>query len=105
MISFSAFTIQPMSASVPRGETALFMCAGEGDAFWTINGQSSNDPASEERGVKVTYQSASNSTLTIPGTMENDDVSIQCLLILPSKIVYSPVVFLTVHGRLCIDDK
>ena len=105
-----------MSASVPLGETALFTCAGEGIApLWTINGQPDDVPASKERGVKVTYDNKNayagafvaslKSNLTIPGTMENDKVSIQCALLLASKVSYSPVVYLTVLGKLCMVSK
>ena len=116
--SFSDFAIQPMPASVPLGETALFTCAGEGIApLWTINGQPDNVPASKERGVNVTYDNeyahagasvvSLKSNLTIPGTVENDNVSIQCALLLASNavyspVVYSPVVYLTVLGKLCM---
>ena len=99
-----------MSASAPLGKTALFKCAGEGfGLFWTINGQPDAFPASKERGVNVMYEDTNapvfKSSLTIPGTMENDNVSIQCALVLGSKFVYSPVVFLTVQGKMCIVDK
>ena len=89
---------------MPLGETALFICAGDGYGVWIIDGQYDDDPAIRKRGVKVTYD-ITNSTLTIPGTMENDNVSIQYFLIGDDvELVYSPVVFLTVVGKLCIDD-
>ena len=96
-----------MSTSVPLGETALFMCAGEGILlFWTINGQPYDGPANKERGVKVMYNNTNppvwKLNLTIPGTMENDNVSIQCVLFHPSEVYYSPAVYLTVLGKLCI---
>ena len=98
-----------MSASVPRGETALFTCAANGDVYWTINGEYDDAPASKERGVNVAYHVTgfllANSTLTIPATMENDNVSIQCAFPSATKLVLSPVVFLTVLGKLCIVDK
>ena len=109
--SFSAFTIQPMSASVLLGETAVFTCAGETDILlWTINGQVQTFPEAAEHGVDILFDNTSfpavKLNLTIPGTMENDNVSVQCLLILPSNvIVYSSVVFLTVRGKLCIVNK
>ena len=98
-----------MSASVPLGEAALFMCGGKGiSLFWEINGQADNVPASKERGVKVIYDTTNapvfKSKLTIPATMENDNVTIQCAVILGSKVVYSPVAFLTVLGKLCTVD-
>ena len=110
LITLSGFTTQPMSAKAPLGGTALFTCAGEGFAlFWTINGQPHLFPASKERGVKVMYEDANapvfRSSLTIPGITENNNVSIQCALVLGSKLVYSPAVFLTVYGKLCVVDK
>ena len=99
-----------MSASVPLGETALFMCVSKGNALsWAINGQLQHVPASKERGVKVVHDNTSfpvlKSNLTIPGVMENDHVSFQCVLSFPPDVVYSPVVFLTVLGKLCMDKK
>ena len=97
-----------MSASVPLGETALFMCVGEETltVLWLINGDSENGPSSIERGVKVinddTNAPVFKSNLTIPGTVENDNVSIQCFLVLGATNVFSPIVHLTVLGKLCI---
>ena len=98
---------------MPLGETAEFMCVGEGlFAFWTVNGQPDNVPASKERGVKVindyTNPPVLSTSLTIPGTMENDNVPIQCSLIryfYTVYTVYSPVVHPTVLGKLCRVDE
>ena len=92
------------------GGTALFMCAGNGDILlWAIDGQLHHVPASKERGVQVVYDytnfPALKSNLTIPGTTENDDVSIQCIIGFASDVVYSPVVFLFVLGKLCMVKK
>ena len=109
-----------MSASVPLGETALFMCAGKGNALqWIINGQYVHP--SKTHGVNVTYDSwntgavwyiptgvfaySLKSNLTIRGTRENDNVSIRCDLFIIPKSSHAPVVYLTVLGKLCIDDK
>ena len=101
-----------MSASVPLGETVLFMCVGEEtfSLLWLINGEPDNVPASEERGIKVINDNTNaptfKSNLTIPATVENDNVSIQCVLILiVAEVVNSPVVHLTVLGKLCIVDE
>ena len=100
-----------MSASVALGETALFVCAGEAIALiWTINGQIQTVSETTKSGVEILFDNPSSpvlkANLTIPGTMKNDNVSIQCLLVLPSDvIVFSPVVFLTVLGKLCIVNK
>ena len=99
-----------MSTSVLPGETALFMCAGNGDILlWAVNGQLHHVPASKERGVQVMYDNINfpvlKSNLTIPGTMENENVSIQCIIGCASDIVYSPVVFLIVLGKLCMAKK
>ena len=105
-----------MSVSVPPGETALFMCAGNGYALvWIINGQLQHVPASKECGAEVTYDNkyayvgasvlSLKSNLAIPGNLENDKVSIQCALGFPSNFLYSPVVYLTVRGKLCIVNK
>ena len=99
-----------MSAIVPLGETALFVCVSKGNALsWAINGQLQHVPASKERGVKVLYDNTSfpvlKSNLTIPGTLENDNLSIQCVLSFPPDVVHSPVVFLTVLGKLCMVKK
>ena len=39
------------------------------------------------------------SNLTIPGTVENDNVSIQCALVDVSNAEFSTVVYLTVLGK------
>ena len=89
----------------------MFTCAGETDVIlWTINGQIQALPDIAEHGVHILFDNTSfpalKLNLTIPGTMENDNVSVQCLLILPSNvIVYSSVAFLTVRGKLCIVNK
>ena len=107
--SFSDFTIQPMSASVLLGETAKFMCVGEAiHVFWRINGHSESSPASIERGVEVDNDNTPpvfKSNLTIPGTVVNDNVSIHCVLVLGAANIFSPDVYLTVLGKLCIVDK
>ena len=43
-----------MSASVPLGETALFICAGEGvGLLWNVNGIPDGVQENQERGVVV----------------------------------------------------
>ena len=81
------------------------MCAGD-DAFasiWTVNGNSHNVPASIERGVAVSDDhsdpSLFRSYLTIPATVENDNVSIQCALLVGTSLEFSSVVYLTVLGK------
>ena len=88
----------------------MFTCAGETDILlWTINGQVQTFPEATEHGVDILFDNTSfpavKLNLTIPGTMENDNVSVQCLLLLSPSVVYSSVVFLTVHGKLCIVNK
>ena len=102
--SFPGITVQPTSASVPLGETALFMCAGDALAsFWTVNGNSDSVPASIERGVEVSEDDSDPSlvrtNLTIPATVENDNVSIQCALVVGLIVEFSSVVYLTVLGK------
>ena len=93
-----------MSARVSMGETALFMCAGEAvGSYWEVNGDPDNVPVNTQRGVVVnddnTDPSLYKSTLTIPGTVENDNVSIQCVLIDGANADFSTVVYLTVLGK------
>ena len=93
-----------MSASVPLGEIALFMCAGEAiTAYWTVNGEPDSVQASRDRGIAVygdnTDPVSYKTNLTIPGTVENDNVSIQCVLIDGSNLNHSPIVYLTVLGE------
>ena len=93
-----------MSVSVSIGETATFMCAGRAaGSFWEVNGDPDNVAVNIERGVVVsddnTDPSLYKSTLTIPGTVENDNVSIQCVLINGPNADFSTVVYLTVLGR------
>ena len=99
-----------MSTCALPGEAALFMCAGVGDILlWAINGQLHHVPANKERGVQVVYDNINlpvlKSNLTIPGTMENDNVSIQCIIGFAADVAYSPVVFLIVLGKLCMVKK
>ena len=94
-----------MSTSVPLGETALFMCAGKAKygSVWLINGFSSASLSSKDRGAAVTHDFSNyplyQANLTIPGTVENDNVSIQCGLVDVSNADPSRVVYLTVLGQ------
>ena len=94
-----------MSTSVPLGETALFMCAGKANygSAWFINGDSYDLLSSKDRGVAVISDNSNyplyQSNLTIPGTVENDNVSIQCVLVDVSNLELSTVVYLTVLGK------
>ena len=94
-----------MSASVPLGETALFTCAGEAVAsYWNINGLAHTQQVNVDRGVAVTDNSMNSlykSNLTIPGRVENGNVSIQCVLISGVVVDFSSVVYLTVLGKPC----
>ena len=93
-----------MSTGVLLGDTALFMCAGKAVAsYWTVNGDPDSVQVNRERGVAVHDDNTDlllyKSNLTIPGTVENDNVSIQCILYDGSTIDFSTVVYLTVLGK------
>ena len=97
-----------MSASVPLGETALFMCAGEAfQSFWIVNDEPHDDDSNIQRGVDVRNDNSDpsvfRSNLTIPAAVENDNVSIQCVLVVRTNVellsFLSSVVYLTVLGK------
>ena len=103
-ISFWHLVVQPKSTSVLLGQSATFSCAG-GDVLtiiWTIDDTDVEVlgivPTNEEHdGVRV-------SNLTIPGSIENNNVSIHCVIILTSNLtsLILPPVFLTVLGKAWI---
>ena len=100
-----------MSTSVPLGETALFMGVGEGEySLWLIDGLDLFASETDERGV-VFNEDRTNaplvvkSYLKIPGTMKNDNMSVQCALALGYHAEWSQVAYLTVFGKLCTVNK
>ena len=82
------------------GESATFSCAGE-DVFtiaWNIDGDSAEDLGFEPTNDVVAKVRMSN--LTITGTVEYNNASIQCVMffLTSPKISLAPV-FLTVLGK------
>ena len=91
--------IHPNSTSVLFGQDATFSCTGEGLAIvWTLDGTNV-----DELGIEATNDIINGiriSTLTIIGSVETNNVSIQCVIIRSDSIpVLSEPVFLTVLGK------
>ena len=91
--------VPPESVSVILGQEAEFVCAGVSIAIgWTINGTSVEDFGASSTDEVV--DGVRRSTLTVSGSVENNNASIQCLLIVSaSEILPLPPVFLTVLGK------
>ena len=93
--------IAPVSTTVKLGEEAKFSCSGEAlIVVWTIN-----DNSIGLLGIQSTEQIVDGvltSTITVIGSAQYDNASIQCLLYVSfATILPLPPVFLTVLGNPC----
>ena len=96
--------IAPVSMSVMIGEEATFFCAGKAFLIsWTIDDVDTDFLHDVEPIIKETGGIIS-SNLTLVGSVENNNASIQCWVIyLYSPPTLLPPVFLTVLGKSLID--
>ena len=87
--------------------TAVFHCTGTGRLInWVVNGDEKDTPEALAREIDVTSprdleHGTINSTLTIPATMDNDNITIACSAVGGNGFVDSPEVLLRVQG-MCV---
>ena len=100
MLECVAITTPPVSTSVLLEEEAHFSCAGTGPLMlWLINGQQVKNLVGVRFDTNVT-NGVATSDLFIMSTVENDNASVQCLLIIGNANVASEPAYLTVLGEL-----
>ena len=98
-LSLACTVSAPVSTSVKLGEEARFSCAEEAYLIlWTIDNINT-----DLLGIKPTFKEVDGilrSNLTLTGTVENNNVSIQCWVVyLDAPPLQLPPVFLTVLGK------
>ena len=98
-----AIATSPVSASALLGEDARFSCVGRGPAFlWLVNGINAKNLLGAHSNTTVVEGGVVASDLSITATVENDNASVQCLLIAigdEDNIISDPA-YLTVLGEL-----
>lgn len=108
VIIAAAIISGPVAQNVTEGSMAYFRCTGIGILFrWIINEELDNTEGAIKRGINIidnTLDQATNfkeSNLTIEGTLANNNITIQCLLIgVPYSDGPSNHVLLRVQGIL-----
>ena len=103
--------VDPEPVNATLNTTAIFHCNATGRSVqFFVDGDRGNTPQAMARGVEVTDNTEDgtiNSTLTIPATMDNDNITISCEVGGDNGFFCSPTVFLRVQGmytclcRLC----
>ena len=93
---------EPVNATL--NTTTVFQCNATGELFeWFVDGRNEATPEAMARGVKVTSprdpDGIINSTLTIPATIDNDNITISCRAAGDNGIDHSPEVLLRVQGK------
>ena len=72
----------PESVNATLNTTAVFRCVTTGRLVgWVVDGHGENTPQAMGRGVEITDNTEdgiTNSTLTVPATMDNDNITIYC---------------------------
>ena len=90
----------PTSTSVPLRETATFLCSGTGqDLFWTVDGVNALLYNSAQYRTKIHSNNFRDSKLNVSGSIDNNNVSINCYIIVQHSVPKSPTVYLTVLGE------
>ena len=91
----------PKPVNATLNTTAVFRCVATGRLFdWFVGGDRGTSPQTTARGVEVTDNAedgTTNSTLTIPTTMDNDNITISCA-VGGNGFDSSPEVLLRVQG-------
>ena len=94
------FTTIPTSTSVPLRVTAIFLCSGTGqDLSWTVDGVNALLYNSAQYRTKIHSNNFRESKLSVPGSIENNNVSINCYITVHDSLHKSPLVYLTVLGE------
>ena len=94
--------VAPEPVNATLNTTAAFHCVATGRLIgWVVNGDPNDTPEAMARGVEVTNprdpDGIVNSTLTIPATIDNDDITISCEVAIDG-YDRSPDVLLRVQG-------
>ena len=97
--------VAPKPVNATLNTTAVFHCNATGLLFeWFIDGHAGNTPQAIARGVEVTDNTEDgtiNSTLTVPATMDNDNITMSCA-VGGNGFDSSPEVLLRVQGMYTI---
>ena len=93
----------PKPVNATLNTTAAFQCIATGRLIgWVVNGDPNDTPEAMARGVEVTSprdpDGITNSTLTIPATIDNDNITIYCEVAIDGSD-RSPEVLLRVQGK------
>ena len=94
----------PESINATYNSTTFFHCTGTGIWLnWFVDDHRQDTPQALARGIKVVSPvdqelGIINSTLTIPATMDNDNITILCAIAGDNGIARSPVALLRVKG-------
>ena len=100
LIFTEVFTTMQTSTSVPLWETATFLCSGTGqDLFWTIDGVNALLYNRAQYCTKIHSNNFLDSKLSVSGSIENNNVSINCRILVHDSLHKSPLVYLTVLGE------
>ena len=90
----------PTSTSVPLRQTAVFLCSGTGlDLYWTVDGVNALLYNGALYRTKIYSNDFRDSKLNVSGTIENNNVSINCHIIVHDSVHKSPSVYLTILGE------
>ena len=99
----TVFIEPPEPVNATLNTTAVFHCVATGRSFeWFIDDHQRDTPEALARGIVVVSprdpDGTSNSTLTIPATVDNDNITIYCEIGGDNGFFKSPIVFLRVQG-------
>ena len=91
-----------MSVSALVGENALFYCNGSGITIvWIVDGSLATDSIIADRGITATPMTSSGtvqSTLTVPATLENNGITVQCV-IYPGEVTSNNATLTVLPGK------
>ena len=84
----ASITVPPQDATVLLNDTAVFNCTGEGDTLkWTHKGNYISEEIAREQRISIVHHNVSDgmvsSSLYITATLNNDGVTIACLVLDP----------------------
>ena len=109
----SGIPVPPTSRVAALNSTATYHCVVSGYTqytyvYWRIDGLQHSNPAVEARGILVitnpdAIAGTRNSTLTVPGTLENNETVILCVVVGNNGLEESPEVTLLIQGKFNSD--
>ena len=99
----TVFLVDPEPVNATLNTTAVFHCIATGRSLlWFVDGQRQDTSEAMARGIAVSstayLDGITNSTLTIPATMDNDNITIYCEVGGDNGFFNSPEVLLRVQG-------